>query len=396
MRDWPRPPLGSLVETIVPARDKPEELDGPIPWVRIEDFDGKWIDGSRSGQGVSPQTVARMNLRVFPAGTVACTCSCNMGTTAIVQRPLITNQTFIGLRPRSEALIPEFLYYSLAAHRDQLNAQSTGAIQSYLSRDDFRQLRLPIPSPIEQRTIAAYLDYETSRIDALVAKKTRLANLARSRFESQVSRALWAVGAPTIRLKHLCGVPSSGNRDHQSFVEGSNGIPCLRGLNVRPGRIQRDGLLYIDQAAHARQRATQLRVGDVVIVRSGLAGAAAAIPRELDGANCVDLVIVRRSPEVIPAWLEYALNSREAQEQVARRQAGAILTHFNAVDAGEVRLPRVPMQEQQEVVEALDAAKSARDALVERLARQTALLREHRQALIMAAVTGELEIPGVA
>jgi type I restriction enzyme, S subunit len=110
---WRTPPLGALVHAIVPGRAKPDELSGPIPWLRIEDFEGKYIATSKSGQGVTPEQLIGSGLKVFPKGTVVCTCSCDMGTTAIVRKPLITNQTFIGLHPRDERLSPEFLYYSL-------------------------------------------------------------------------------------------------------------------------------------------------------------------------------------------------------------------------------------------------------------------------------------------
>ena len=48
------------------------------------------------------------------------------------------------------------------------------------------------------------------------------------------------------------------------------------------------------------------------------------------------------------------------------------------------------------IVDALDASARRIDRRVQALERQIDLLVEHRQALITAAVTGELEIPGVA
>lgn len=120
------------------------------------------------------------------------------------------------------------------------------------------------------------------------------------------------------------------------------------------------------------------------------------VPEDLAGANCVDLVVVRQSPQVLPAWLEYVINSREAQEQVVRRQAGAILIHFNAVDAGELWMPRVSISVQRAAVAVLNKARHNRDVIVSRLDRQIKLLQEHRQALITAAVTGELDVSRVA
>jgi type I restriction enzyme S subunit len=55
-----------------------------------------------------------------------------------------------------------------------------------------------------------------------------------------------------------------------------------------------------------------------------------------------------------------------------------------------------PVAEQRSIAEHLDAKIEQKFRLVEHLGRQIDLLREHRQALIASAVTGELGIPGVA
>ena len=48
------------------------------------------------------------------------------------------------------------------------------------------------------------------------------------------------------------------------------------------------------------------------------------------------------------------------------------------------------------IVSNLEAELAPLDGISKRLTSQIALLQEHRQALITAAVTGELEVPGVA
>ncbi len=164
---WELQPLGINAKLIVPMRDKPPEFDGDVPWIRIEDFDGKFISDSKTGQRVSDETIRTMNLKVYPVGTVLCSCSCSMGATAIVTKPLISNQTFIGIAP-SERLLSNFVFYMMQVAKDHLDSISTGSIQQYLSRNDFSRLRAPIFSIREQQAITDYLDKETTRIDNLV------------------------------------------------------------------------------------------------------------------------------------------------------------------------------------------------------------------------------------
>lgn len=161
--------LGRLSQLVVPMRDKPPEFDGDIPWIRIEDFDGKYISDSKTSQRVSLETVKKMNLKIFPVGTVLCSCSCRMGSTAIVVNPLISNQTFIGIIPKND-LNSTFLYYLMSASSQELQAIGKGAIQQYLSREEFSHLKIASPPLPEQHAIAAFLDRETARIDGIIEK----------------------------------------------------------------------------------------------------------------------------------------------------------------------------------------------------------------------------------
>jgi type I restriction enzyme, S subunit len=394
---WSTPPLGSLVETIVPARDKPTELTGPIPWVRSEDFGGKWLEGSQSGQGVTPATVREMPLRVFPTGTVVCSCSCDMGRTAITTRPLITNQTYIGLVPRPGLIDAEFLYYSLQGHGSRLNAMATGAIQSYLSRDDFRGLRLPIPDLKTQRSVVDFLDIESARIDALLASKQRLVQLLDQRWESLLETEIRDVVSThgEAPLRHLAKM-GVGIVITPAKWYADAGIPALRGTNVKPGRLDASDLVYLTEEGHLDNHRSRLHSGDIVVVRTGAAGSACVVPPEFEGANCIDLLIVRSSPHFVPQFAEFVLNSAWTQRQIAQHSVGSIQSHFNMSALKEVRMPAAPISEQRRVVDRLQATARQHLALHTRLTEQLALLREHRQALIAAAVTGELEVPGVA
>jgi type I restriction enzyme S subunit len=262
-----------------------------------------------------------------------------------------------------------------------------------ISWDELRTLSVLVPPLATQRAIADRLDRETARIDALIAARRRMTELLEERREARISALLWA-GAPSlVRLKHLARPPTSGNRDHSSFTLSDGGVACLRGLNVRPGLIDRANLLRISPADHLRHGGTRLRHGDLVIVRSGLAGSAAVVPQDLDDCNCVDLVIVRRSPRILPTYLEYVVNSREARDQVEQRSVGALLTHFNAVDVADLLIPLRTIASQREIVRELEALDGEFEQMRSVIARQTNLLQERRQALITAAVTGQLDIP---
>ena len=171
--EWKVLPLKRHVDMLTPMRDKPEDLSGLIPWIRIEDFEGKFISKSKDGLGVSAETISQMNLKVYPVGTVLCTSSCDLGKCAIVSTPLVSNQRFIGIIPKP-SISSDFLYYLMLSNAERLNMLSTGTIQANLSRVEFERLRVQIPPLPEQRAIAAYLDEKCSAIDALIEEKKQL------------------------------------------------------------------------------------------------------------------------------------------------------------------------------------------------------------------------------
>lgn len=162
-----------ISEFIVPMRDKPTTLTGPIPWCRIEDFDGKYLKKSLSNQGVDLNTVSKMNLKIFPVNTLLVSCSANLGRCAIVKQKLVTNQTFIGLVP-SDRIDVEFLYYKMSREDKNLNNMATGTTISYLSREQFENYEILIPSSkAEQTAIANILSDCDSEIAALEEKRDK-------------------------------------------------------------------------------------------------------------------------------------------------------------------------------------------------------------------------------
>lgn len=151
---------------IVPMRDKPKRFGGGVPWCRIEDFEGKYLSGSKSGQCVDDSTIREMNLKVHPPGTLLVSCSANLGKCAIVRRPLVTNQTFIGLVADHSIASTEFLFYYFSFNAAALNNQASGTTISYLSRKQFEAFPVIIPAQREEQMAIANI---LSDMDAEIA-----------------------------------------------------------------------------------------------------------------------------------------------------------------------------------------------------------------------------------
>jgi len=86
------------------------------------------------------------------------------------------------------------------------------------------------------------------------------------------------------------------------------------------------------------------------------------------------------------------MNSDLVQRQFELGTEGAAQQHFNVEDAENLILPVPPMDEQAEIEEHLNRATSEIDRLVRKTERGIDLLQEKRQALITAAVTGQIDV----
>ena len=232
-------PLIALCEdVIVPMRDKPKVFDGDTPWCRIEDLEGFYFNDSLSGQYVSQETIRKMNLKVFPIGTVICSCSASIGTYAINTKPLITNQTFIGL-VCGEKLLNTFLrYYMETQTKNLLSLSNTGTIP-YISRKKFENLEIPVPPLSVQHKIVEILDKFTLLEAELQTKLQAELEARKKQYEYYRNQLLDFTGREDVEFKKLGEVISvargASPRPIKNYITtNKDGINWIKIGDVKP------------------------------------------------------------------------------------------------------------------------------------------------------------------
>ena len=83
-------------------------------------------------------------------------------------------------------------------------------------------------------------------------------------------------------------------------------------------------------------------------------------------------------------------------DQLDVQKIGSTFSRVNVAQILELDIPTPNPELQRTLAAEFDVERAFADTTIARLRKQIALLVERRQALITAAVTGELEIPGVA
>ena len=145
-KGWTLVPLKEVcLDFIVPQRDKPTAFDGDIPWCRIEDIEGRYLNGSRSGQKVTKELADKMNMHLCPKGTVISACSASIGNQAITTTDCYTNQTFIGLVVNPDLLYNVYLYFFLESQTKSLLSLGQGATKKYIAKDTYKSMLIPLP-----------------------------------------------------------------------------------------------------------------------------------------------------------------------------------------------------------------------------------------------------------
>lgn len=133
------------------------------------------------------------------------------------------------------------------------------------------------------------------------------------------------------------------------------------------------------------------------MVRTGAGtGAAAVVPARYDGANCIDLVLIRPGRQILPDYLQLVINADVTRQHIARHSVGSGQAHFNVEAMKQIVIPVPPRSEQEAVVRAVQEQHALLDELRESVHDQLRLLQERRQALITAAVTDRMDLTGEA
>jgi type I restriction enzyme S subunit len=154
----------------------------------------------------------------------------------------------------------------------------------------------------------------------------------------------------TVRLEDVCRDITVGYVGSMTKEYVEAGIPFLRSQNVLPFNLKLASIKYISPTFHEKLKKSALQPGDVVVVRTGNAGAACVIPPSLPVANCSDLVIFRPSTELDGQYLACLFNSTWGQGRVTGNLVGQIQQHFNIGAAREMVINLPPLPEQERIV----------------------------------------------
>lgn len=400
-----------------PNSDSSEWYNGTIPWVTTGELRENVIDDTL--KKVTESALKNFSaLRIHPAGSLAIAMyGATIGRLGIFGIDATTNQACCVLSGPT-TITTRFMFYWFLGHKEYIIAlYATGGGQPNINQDIIRGLRIPVPSIKDQDTITAFLDSETAKIDALVAEQEKLIELLKEKRQAVISHAVTKGLDPNVPMKDsglewLGEVPE--HWDVISLKRLWNVIDCKHvtaefvdeGIPLASIREVQSNFVNLDNAKQTTQLFYELmidggrdpRPGDLIFSRNATVGEVAQVADwHPTFAMGQDVCLLRKQDASIPTdFLQFVLKSKIVQDQLELLMIGSTFKRINVEEIRNLIVAMPPANEQVDISYWLQDKAAGMDSLIYESQHTIDLLKERRSSLISAAVTGKIDVRGLA
>jgi type I restriction enzyme S subunit len=285
-----------------------------------------------------------------------------------------------------------------------LNQYSQSAAQPGLAVEFISNLEIPVPPHQQQRAIADFLDTETAQIDELIAAKETLLTILAEKRRALVSKAVTYGLDPNVKMRDS-GVPWLGDIPAHWEIERSRWLFRVRDDRSETGNEELLTVSHITGVTPRSEKDVNMfeaestvgykvcQPGDLVINTMWAWMGAMGI------APCVGIVspsyhVYHVGDRLAPAYVDAIVRTQLFAKEVTRFSKGVWSSRLRLYPEGffEVMFPVPPIEEQQEIVDFIRREQQQIDGMSSAVEKSLVLLRERREAVIAAAVTGQLDV----
>jgi type I restriction enzyme, S subunit len=337
-------------------------------------------------------------------------------------------------REKCDSRFVQYFTASLS-YWDWLHSSFIQATIQNVSAERYANLEVPVAQLIEQRVIIRFLDRETEKIDALVARKERLIELLQEKRTALISAVV--TGKVQVRKDEGGGmkdevVGSSFRLHPSSFPTKDSGVewlgeipahwgvrrlkfllsgPLQYGANepaelidpdfpryIRITDVREDGKLREETFRSIPEHVAEsylLQEGDLLFARSGATvGKTFRYERSWGRAAYAGYLIRARldSEECDSRFVQYFTTSLSYWDWLRSSFIQATIQNVSAERYASLEVPVPELTEQRAIIRFLDCETAKIDGLVAKVREAIERLKEFRTALISAAVTGKIDV----
>lgn len=349
---------------------------------------------------VLPGDLAYNMMRAWQGGLGAVNVEGQVSPAYVVAEPKVPlNTHYVELLLRTPMAIEEMRRFS----------RGIADFRSRLYWEYFRDLKICLPPVEEQESILLGITRATDRIGRLVAKKARFIQVLIDKRVSLIVHAVtkglnpmapmkdsgitWIRETPThwavTKLNHRFSIQLGKMLDEKKRTM-LHPFPYLRNQDVQWAGINTIELPEMDIPPEERERYTAVH-GDLLVCEGGEVGRAAIWQ---GGRIGFQKALHRLRPRGLdlPEFMRYVLMAASASGAFEQYDTKSTISHLPADKFRTFKFAFPPVSEQRAIVAHLDRATTRIGALIAKTERSMDLLREHRTALITAAVTGNIDL----
>ena len=280
--------------------------------------------------------------------------------------------------------------------------------------NSLRDLVIAAPPEDEQGLIGIAIERETSRIDALIAKKTRFIELLKEKRQALITHAVtkgldpsvpmknsgveWIGEVPecwdVTKIKHVARLESghTPSRKIPEYWENCT-IPWFTLGDI--WQVRKEGRKTIHETAEkvseiglANSSARKLPAGTVVLSRTASVGFPAILGSEM--ATSQDFAAWICGENLNKDYLYYCLLAM--RPELDRLMIGSTHKTIYMPDIEAFRCPLPIISEQERIAAYIEEQISRLESLVQKTQNSISLIKERRSAFITAAVTGQIDL----
>lgn len=391
--------------------------DGSVPWLNSGAVNDRLV--TEPSELITEQAFANSSAKWIPRGALLIALAGQGKTKGMVAQlafEATCNQSMAAIVP-GPRIASRFLYWWLDVNYRNIRNMAGGDLRDGLNLELIGDIQCPLPSPPEQSAIASFLDRETAKIDALIAEQQRLIELLKEKRQAVISHAVTKglnADAPMkdSGIEWLGEVPENWKvrklRTLAAVVRGSSprpaGDPTLFDGDFIPwvtvAEITKDESKWLAETSTylTELGANSSRCFEPHTLLYSNSGATLGVPKILGIRACANdgvIGFLGLCDDADISFLYFFLYSiTEAIREKVKQGSGQPNLNTDIVKDLAVALP--PQSEQRAIVGFVEDACSQFDVLSGDAARAIALLQERRSALISAAVTGQIDVRGLA
>ena len=304
---------------------------------------------------------------------------------------------------------PQYInYYYLSLDMAKAMKPLYTGLRKTIGIDKFMGTKIPVPPCEEQNQIVRYLDWQTSKINRLIAAKKQQIQVLKEQQQKLICEVITKglhsdVDYKDSHIAWIGDIPSHWSTIRCKYLFRERDERSKEGTETHLSMSQKYGLVPDSQLDERRMLSESYAGGklcyqdDLVLNRLKAHLGVFALAPQFGVISPDYTVLIPNTERIIPSFGEMVLKSALCRRELRVRVRGIIEGFWRLYtdDFYTIYLPVPPIEEQKEIMQYIDDQSKKTAALENALNRAIELLHELRTRLISDTVTGQIDVRSI-